>query len=72
MIEYDIQENDLPQIFIDFLFNSQNLNMMKYDIQNYVLSQTNVLCHYYRTFNSMPIRFYSHEAEFTKTEVNIF
>lgn len=47
--------------------------MMKYDIQNYDLSQTNVLCHYYnRTFNSMPIRFYSHEAKFTKTEVNIF
>lgn len=46
--------------------------MMKYDIQNYDLSQTNVLCHYYRTFNSMPIRFYSHEAEFTKTEMNIF
>lgn len=46
--------------------------MMKYDIQNYDLSQTNVLCYYYRTFNSMPIRFYSHEAKFTKTEVNIF
>lgn len=29
MIEYDIQENDLPQIFIDFLF--LKFTELKYD-----------------------------------------